>query len=212
MKSIMLVYLSCLCLLTFQAAGQAAKNEFPLVIEGVSCQVKAYQATTPVILEPMVDQDFRPKSQLILAIMLTKTDISSHMSNEELIKLTGSRFDEEAVELHRSRMKKMAEMTGPAAADNPWKGMKYVVEQAFLVESERGRFLVYQLSTQGAKDVTGKLIGSIESVDGRWVIGGEKDDVGEKFQRAMLQLVPEEFEKMRVESSLESLPLEDLLE
>jgi len=43
MKSITLACLFYLCLLTFQAAGEPAKNEFPIVIEGVKCSVKAYK-------------------------------------------------------------------------------------------------------------------------------------------------------------------------
>ncbi len=211
MKPITRACLCCFALLTLQVAGQTAKNKFPILIEGVKCTVKAYKPTAPIVLEPLVDKDSLPKSQLILAIMLTKSDISSYMSDEELIKFTNSRYDKEAADQHRSRMKKMYELTGPNAADNPWKGMKYVVDQAFIVESEKGKFLVYQLSTQGVKDMNGKLSGSIKNVAGTWMIGGEKGDEGQKFQGSMVQLVPAEFAKLHQVSSIEPLPFEDLL-
>lgn len=210
MKFIALACLVWLALLTFSVAGESPKHEFPIVIEGVKCRVTPYKPTTPIILDPLVAKDFRPKSQLILAILLTKSDISSHLSDEELIKFSGGKFDKEALEQHRSRMKEMYALTGPAAADNPWKGMKYAVEQTFLVESERGKFLVYQLSTHGAKDISGKLSGSIKNIDGTWIIGGEKSEEGQKFQGAMVQLVPQEFDKLNQTSSIESLPLDDL--
>ena len=143
--------------------------------------------------------------------MLTNSDISSYMSDEEVSKFTGARLEKEVAEQNRARMKKMYELTGPTAADNPWKGMKYVLVQAFVVESEKGKFLVYQLSTQGVKDMNGKLSGSIKNVAGTWMIGGEKCDEGQKFQRSMLELVPAEFAKLHPASSIEPLPFEDLL-
>jgi len=45
MKSITPACWCCLALLTFQVAGQPAKNEFPIIIEDVKCTVKAYQST-----------------------------------------------------------------------------------------------------------------------------------------------------------------------
>lgn len=211
MKSNTLSSLACLCLLTLQVAGQTAKNEFPVIIEGVMCTVKAYKPATPIILETLVDKDSLPKSQIVIAIMLTHSDISSYMSDEELFKFSGAKLDKEVAEQHRSMMKKMYDLTGPAAADNPWKGMKYVLDQAFVVDSEKGEFLVYQLSTQGGKDISGKLSGSIKNVAGTWMIGGEKGDVGQKFQLAMVKHVPAEFAKLSEKSSIEPLLLEDLL-
>jgi hypothetical protein len=211
MKSITFACLSCLCLLTFQVAGQPAKNEFLIVIEGVKCSVKAYKTTTPIVLDPLVNKDSLPKSSIIIAIMLSKSDISSYMSDEELFKFTGTKLDKEAADQHRSRMKKMYELTSANAAENPWKGMKYVLEDGFVVESEKGKFLVYQLSTQGVKDMNGKLSGSIKNVAGTWMIGGEKGDEGQKFKRSMLELVPAEFAKLHQASSIEPLPFEDLL-
>lgn len=211
MKTISLVWLFCLGLLAAQTGTQPAKNEFPMVIEGVKCQIKAYQPTSPIVIEPMVDKDFRPKSQLIRAIMLTHSDISSYMSDEELSEFRGAKVDEEEAQKHRATMKKMYESTGPSAADNPWKGMKYVVDQAFVVESEKGKFLVYQLATQGGKGITGKLTSSLKNVAGKWLIGGEKGDAGKKFQKSILELVPAEFVKLHEASSVAPLPLEVLL-
>ena len=98
MKSITLACLSCLALLSFQVTGQPAKNEFPIVIEGVKCSVKAYKPKAPIVFEPLVDNDSLPKSQIIIAIMLSKSDISSYMSDEELFKFTGAKLDKEAAE------------------------------------------------------------------------------------------------------------------
>ncbi len=207
MKSITFAWLSCLALLTFQALGEPSKNEFPIVIEGVPCSVKAYKATAPIVIEPLVNKDSLPKSQIIIAIMLTNSDISSYMSDEELSKFTGAKLDKEVADQHRSRMKKMYEMTGPTAADNPWKGMKYVLEGGFVVETEKGKFLVYQLSTLGMKD-SHMLSGSIKNVAGKWMFGGEHGEDGQKFQGSMVMLVPAEFAKPHQASSIETLPLD----
>jgi hypothetical protein len=72
-----------------------------------------------------VNKGSLPKSQIIMAIMLSHSDISSYLSDEELFKFTGAGLDKELADQHRSRMKEMYEMTGPAAADNPWKGMNF---------------------------------------------------------------------------------------
>lgn len=108
MRSVTIACLSGLYLLTLQVAGQTAKNEFPIVIEGVKCSVKAYKPTGPIIFKPQVDKDSIPKSQIIIAIMLSKSDISSYLSDEELFKLTGATLDKEVADQHRSRMKKMS--------------------------------------------------------------------------------------------------------
>jgi hypothetical protein len=211
MKSITLACLSCLTLLTFQATGEPAKNEFPIVIEGVACSVKAYKATAPIVLEPLVNKGSLPKSQIIIAIMLSNSDISSYMSDEEISEFIGVKLDKEIAEQHRSKMKKMYELTGSAASDNPWKGMKDMLENGFVVESEKGKFFVYQLSTLGIKNTSGKSYGSIKNVAGTWMIGGEKDEDGQKLQKSMLHIVPAEFAKLHQASSIEALPLEDLL-
>ena len=211
MKTIALAYLTCLGLLTAQATSQPAKNEFPMVIEGVKYQVKAYQPKFPIVIEPLVDKDFRPKSKLLLAIMLTHSDISSYMSDEEIFSFVRAKPDKDLAQTHRSMMKTMFELTGPSAADNPWKGMKYVVDQGLVVESEKGKFLVYKLSTQGGKDINGKLVASLKNVDGKWMIGGEDSEAGKKFQKSIMELVPAEFDKLRKSSSVEPLPFEVLL-
>lgn len=43
------------------------------------------------------------------------------------------------------------------------------------------------------------------------MIGGEKGEEGQKFQRSMVKLVPAEFTKLQEASSVESLPFENLL-
>lgn len=211
MKTIALAFLSCLSLLTAQAEREPAKNEYSMVIEGVKCQVKAYQPTSPIVIEPLVEKDFRPKSQLILAIMLTHSDITTYMTDEEIFEIVGAQVDKEKAQKHRSAMKKMFEPTGPSAADNPWKGMKYVVDQAFVVESGNDKFLVYQLATQGGKDLNGKLYGSVKNVAGKWTVGGEKTDAGKAFQKAIVELVPKEFAKLHEASTIEVLSMDVLL-
>ena len=205
---------ACLSWLGFMSAlaeNQPSKNDFPMVIEGVKCSVKAYKPNAPVILEPLVDKDSLPKSQIIIAIMLSHSDISSYMSDEEIFEFSGAKYDKKEAQNYRDRMKKMYELTGSSAADNPWKGVKYVVDQAFVIESGKGKFLVYQLSTLGVKNIGGKLTSSLKNVAGIWTVGGGKDEEGQKFQRSLLELVPAEFAKLHKLSSIELLPFEDLL-
>ena len=211
MKTTVLAVLSYLGLLTLQILGQSVKNEFPIVIEGVSCKVTAYRPQTPIVFEPMVAKDFHPKSQLLLAIMIGNSDIGYYLSDEEIFETMGLKVDKEKAQEYRESVKKMYEVSGPNAEENPWKGMKYVLDQAFVVESEKGKFLVHQLSTQGGKRISGKVYGSVKQVNGKWSIGGEKSEAGKKFQYSMVKLVPHEFTKLHEASSVEPLPLEDLL-
>ena len=187
-----------------------------MVIEGVSCLVKVYQPSSPLGFDPMVKKDSLPKSQLITSIMLTNSDISSHMSDEDLSRymrtdLIAEETKKAEFEKFRAGMKKMYALTGPDAEENPWKGMKQVVDQIFIVESETGKFLVYQMSTAGAKEIKGKSFGSRKSVDGTWLIGDGKNSKDQKFKMSLMELVPKEFAKLRESSAIASLPLEDLL-
>ena len=212
MKTIALAYLSCLGLLTAQATSQPAKNEFSMEIESVKCQVKAYRPTTPIVFDPMVDKDFHPKSQLVLAIMLNNSDISSYMSDEEISGFFEAKLTADKIQKLRSALKEVYESApSSSASSSVWKGMKYVIDQAFLVESEKGKFLVYQLKPEGGSGNNGKLTCSVKNVAGKWSIGRDKSEAGEKFQLSMMHLVPAEFEKLRKESSVEPLPLEALL-
>src|SRR6478609_9035334 len=140
--------------------------------------------------------------------MLKNSDIGCYMSDEELFEFTRAKISKEDAQKGRAMMKKMYEPTGPSAADNPWKGMKYVVDQAFVVESENGKCLVYQLATQGGKGINGKLYGSVKNVAGKWTIGGDKSETGQQFQQSMLKLVPAEFVKLHEASSVEAAPMD----
>jgi len=187
-----------------------------MVIEGVSCLIKVYQPSSPLGFDPMVKKDSLPKSQLITSIMLTNSDISSHMSDEDLSKyMETASIVEEAkkaeFEEFRAGMKKMYALTGPDAEENPWKGMKHVIDQIFIVESETGKFLIYQMSTEGAKEIKGKRFGSRKYVDGKWLIGDGKSSKDQKFKMSLMELVPKEFTKLRESAPIASLPLEDLL-
>jgi hypothetical protein len=210
MKSITLACLSCLALLTFQAAGETGKNEFPMVIEGIKCSVKAYKPTSPIVFDLMVDKDFRPKSQLILAIMLSNSDISSYMSDEEISVFFEPKLSVDRVQKVRSAMKAY-NWTLPSTTTNPWKGVRYSISQAFEVDSEKGKFLVYQLMPQGGKDVGGDLTSSLRNVAGKWSIGADKSEGVEDFRLSLSKLVPAEFAKLHQASQIEALPFEDLL-
>jgi hypothetical protein len=208
MKSITFACFSCLCLLTLQALGQPAKNEFPIVIEGVKCSVKAYKPTAPIVFELIVDKDSLPQSELIIAIMLSHSDISSYMSDEEISVFFGPKLGVDKIQKFRAVMKEAVNFTFPSTDTKPWIGVKYSINQAFEVESEKGKFLVYQLISQGGKDVGGAVTSSLRNVAGKWSIGA---DESEDFQLYLSKLVPAEFAKLHQASQIEALPFEDLL-
>ncbi len=216
MKTIALTFLFCSSLLFAQAAPQAAKNEFPIVIEGVNCVIKAYQPATPIVFDPMVNKDALPKSQMIKSIMLTKSDISTYMNDDELSKFIKSELlkedaGKEKLEEFRASMKKMYALTGPNAEENPWKGMKYAIDQVFIIESKLGKYLVYQLSPQGTNEANGHLYSIRKHEDGRWVMSGTKDETIDKFKQSLTSMIPEKFEKLQKKSAVAALRLEDLL-
>lgn len=179
-----------------------------MLIDRVKCSVKAYRPTNTIILEPLVDKNSLPESEIIIAIMLTKSDLSSYMSDDEVSKFTETKLEKDQIEQHRIRMREVWGLTGPNAPESYWKEMKHEVGNGFIVDSEMGKFLVYQLSSKGKK---GETTGLIIHVDGRWVFHSEGDDKTQKFQRSMLLLVPDEFRKLQEGGSVEPLPFEDLL-
>jgi hypothetical protein len=89
--------------------------------------------------------------------------------------------------------------------------MKYALDQVFIIESKLGKYLVYQLSPQGAKEVNGRVFSIRKHEDGRWVMGGTKDETIDKFKQSLTSMIPKEFDKLQVESAVATLSLEDLL-
>jgi hypothetical protein len=76
-----------------------------------------------------------------------------------------------------------------------------------------GKYLVYQLSSQGTKEVIGGSVYSVRKYeDGRWVMGGTKDEMIDKFKQSLTLKIPNEFKKLQEQSAVATLPLEDLLE
>lgn len=216
MKIIALALLSLSSLLLAQAKPQATKNEFPIVIEGVNCVVKAYKPVEPIIYDPIVNKDALPKSQMIKSIMLTNSDITSHLSDEDLAKYMKSVLvDENEKQAERDKirngMKKMYAETAADAEDNPRRGMKFGITQVFIVESDLGKYLVYQIAVSGGKDMSGRLTGSRIFSDGLWLMGGDKDAKTKDFKLSMLENIPKEFDRLQKESAVVALPLEDLL-
>lgn len=211
MKAITLACFSCLALVTLQVLGQTAKNDFLIVIEGVKCSVNAYKPKAPIVFEPIVAQDSLPASQLIVAIMLSNSDISSHMKDERISAFFEAKLDVDRIKKFRSAMKGAFNSPLSSTADNPWKGVKYSINQAFEVESEKGKFLVYQLMSQGEKNVGGKVTSSLRNVAGKWFIGADESEEIEDFRLSLSKLVPAEFAKLHQASSIEALPFEDLL-
>ena len=214
MKFILIIWFTCM---TFSHANEEkSNNEFTTKIEDVECKVKAYKPSNPIMLDTLVNKDSLPKSQLMISIMLTNTDITSYMTDEEIGQyLKTDQVDPSEIknkfENLRAGMKKRSELTGPDAEDNPWKGMKYELDQVFIVDSKFGNFLVYQLSPRGTKEVNGKLFSILTKVDGRWITKGTKDETLSTFKQSLTSTIPKEFEKLHRDSTVTTSPLEDLL-
>ena len=214
MKFILIIWFTCM---TFSHANEEkSNNEFTTKIEDVECKVKAYKPSNPIMLDTLVNKDSLPKSQLMISIMLTNTDITSYMTDEEIGQyLKTDQVDPSEIktnfEKFRAGMKKRSELTGPDAEDNPWKGMKYELDQVFIIESKFGNFLVYQLSPRGTKEVNGKFFSILTNVEGRWMMKGTKEEPLSTFKQSLTSMIPKEFEKLQKESTVTTSPLEDLL-
>jgi hypothetical protein len=166
----------------------------------------------------LVNKDSLPESQLMISIMMTSSDITSYMTDEMITQYVHTdQFDKDDLkaeyEKMRAGMRKRSELTGPDAEYNPWKGMKYALDRVFFIESKLGKYLVYQLSSQGTKEVIGGSVYSVRKYeDGRWVMGGTKDEMIDKFKQSLTLKIPNEFKKLQEQSAVATLPLEDLLE
>ena len=204
--------IACLAFVSLSSASaENANDEFALTIEGVNCRIKLYQPKAPIIIEPLVDSDSLPDSRLLLAVMLQKSDITSYLSDERISELHEIALDASIIRKMRASTKRRFELTGPNAEANPWKGMKYVLDLALVVESEKGRYLVHQCSTQGGEVANGTLHGILKEVNGKWVVGNALEANDKKFKIGLMQLVPKELAKLQETGSIGSLPLEDLL-
>ena len=179
-----------------------------MVIEDTKCQITAYQPASPIIWNPLVTKESIPESPLLRAIMIGHSNLGVYLSYDDIAKLFGGKIaDAENMPKEQEKMTKMFEMTAPTAAENPWKGMKYALDYAYVIESDRGKFLLYQLSCPGG-NITGKSYGQLREVAGRWVNGGASKSFGPS---AHLTNIPEEFAKQKESTGLQALPLEPLL-
>jgi len=204
--------------LFFVQAAELGKNQFTTKIEDVDCVVKPYSPSAPIVFDMLVNKDSLPESQLMISIMMTSSDITSYMTDDMINQYVYTdQFDKDDLkaeyEKMRAGMRKRSELTGPDAEDNPWKGMKYALDRVFVIESKLGKYLVYQLSSQGTKEVIGGSVYSVRKYeDGRWVMGGTKDEMIDKFKQSLTLKIPNEFKKLQEQSAVATLPLEDLLE
>lgn len=200
----------------FAQSAEPVKNQFTTIIEDVDCVVKSYSPSESIVFSMLVNKDSLPKSQLMISIMLDNSDITSYMTDEEIGRnIKTDRFNPDNMKVKyeqlRASMKKRSELTGQDAEDNPWKGMKYRLDHVFIIESKLGKYLVYELSPQGAKEVNGGVYSIRKYEDGRWVMSGTKDETIDKFKQSLTLMIPKEFEKLQVQSVVATLPLEDLL-
>ena len=143
-------------------------------------------------------------------MMITNSDISVSLSDKDISKCFESKFDPEKLEELRATMKRRFETTGPTAADNPWKGMKYALDCVFIVEMDRRKFLIYQIFMPGGK-INGHLYGQLNYVSGRWVVALLKKDPEKAFNISNPAVITDEFTKQKESSGLQALPLESLL-
>ncbi len=215
MKTIALIFLFISSSLFAQAA-EPVKNQFTTKIEDVDCVVKVYSPSEPIVFSMLVNKDSLPKSQLMISIMLTSSDITSYMTDEMISQnVKTDRFDKADLkaeyEKMRAGMKKRSELTGPDAEDNPWKGMKYALDQVFIIESKLGKYLVYQLSPQGTKEANGHVSSIRKYEDGRWVMSGTKDETIDKFKQSLTLMITKEFEKLRETSAISPASMDELL-
>lgn len=213
MKNFLLCFVS-MWSLTFsrgEASGEHKDDTFSIVIDGVTCTVSVYQPTSPIIIDPMVKKESVPTSNLLRAVMLQKTDITFYLSDEQIAELYQSKLEPAQMADMKARVKEIYAVTGPQAEANPWKGMKYVWDFAYVIHSARGKYLVHECSSQGGEVAKGASYSIIKDLNGKWVIGSSKEANESDFKLKMMDLVPKESKKRQEAGSIRLLPLEKLL-
>ncbi|MEO8617353.1 MAG: hypothetical protein ABI600_19630 [Luteolibacter sp.] len=190
-------------------SAESESHSFPLVIEGTKCQITAYQPAAPIVWTPLLTKESIPESPLLRVIMLTNSDLSSLLSDEEVSKLLKTTPDRERLQKMREGAKKMYDPTGSSAAENPWKGMKYALTAAFVIESERGKFLFYQIASVDRE--YGTFSSQLKNISGKWLQNGDEKDPAQSFKISDLANIPKEFTKQKESVGLQALPLETLL-
>jgi hypothetical protein len=191
--------------------AQTKKAEFSMEIKGETCNFKVYRPKEPIIFTPLLEKNQIPKSQLLRAYMVENSDICSHLSDEEVSALIEKKVEPAMIDAHRASSKKRLALTSPTAEDNPWKGMKYVFDAAYLVESKRGTFLVHQTSTQGMKDSNGHIFGTLKLSSKKWLKLKYADTADEEWHLELLKEFSSKIKTLEIESPLTSSPLEDLM-
>lgn len=213
MKNFLLCFLSIssLAFVRGEASGEHKDETFSIVIDGVTCTVSVYQPSFPIIIDPMVKKESLPSSNLLRAVMLQKTDITSYLSDVQIAELYQSKLEPAQMAEMRARMKETYAVTGPQAEANPWKGMKYVWDFAYVIHSARGKYLVHQCSPQGGEVGKGALYSIIKDLNGKWVIGSSQEANESDFKLKMMDVVPKEFKERQQAGAIRLFPLEKLL-
>ncbi len=87
--------------------------------------------------------------------------------------------------------------------------MKYALTAVFVIESERGKFLFYQLASVDRE--YGTMSSQLKNISGKWLQNGDEKDPAQSFEISDLADIPKEFTKQKESAGLQTLPLELLL-
>jgi hypothetical protein len=203
MKKITAYFLCLFALLGI--AGAAERNEFQTAIEGESCVVHAYQSEPGIPLPSWFDSKPEPQPQWMVAILCQKSNIASFLSNEEVRALHVLPMTDEVVDKLRVGVAKRYEMTRQSAADNPWKGMTETLELGLVIDSARGKYLLYQTAAQlVGQPNKGRTYGALKFVDGKWKRGKTE------FEIRNLATACDEFSKLKAAGKITARPLDAL--
>jgi len=200
-------WLGCLWLGLVGVATAGEPNEFKMAIEGEACVVRAYEDERGISLLAWFDAKPQPLPRpWQLAILCHKSNVTTFLNNEEIRALYASPLSDEVIEKMRAGSKKRSEMTKVSAPDNPWKRMTQTLDNAFVIESSKGKFLLYQTTAQltGKDPSNGRAWGALKWVDGEWKLGKTE------LEPKSLTPVSDEFSKLKADGKIHAAPLDSL--
>ncbi|HEX7260762.1 MAG TPA: hypothetical protein VF258_03020, partial [Luteolibacter sp.] len=79
----------------------------------------------------------------------------------------------------------------------------------FVIESERGKFLFYQIAS--VEREYGTISAQLKNISGKWLQNGDEKDPAQSFKISDLANIPQEFAKQKESAGIQPLPLEPLL-
>ena len=187
--------------------SQRNRNQFKMTLDGEECLISAYRDDSSLEFGLKVQESLRSTHPWLLPILNRYTDISSYLSNDEIRKFNEFDLDDARIDLAREKMR--ADAISTENPNNSWHGFKYSIDVVFVVESQRGSFLLYTVGAKASGKPETEYNGCLKLVDGLWKYPTAKSTT-KKFDVTQLMPVIKEFKRRHEAGEIIARPFSDI--